>query len=451
MPTLAKLSFSATGIIAFLISHQAASHGYAEFPPARQVICHNDGGYWSPEGRDIPNAACKAAFDESGTYPFVQINEYAKLVPDYLNQAAVEAAVRDDLLCSAGSTQKAGMSLASQHWQLTKITPDEGGKIEMVWKATAPHNPSFWKFYLTRDGHDFNSALKWEDLEKIYEVGNVPVGPDRKYRINIPMPDGRDGRAILYARWQRIDPAGEGFYNCSDITFTADGTSSEAETTSDFFDHGYYIPVGFPTPLVGDSVSMRGFRGAGGEVFEERVVITEITQSTWPKDLADRVNSRHGTEWGVGLKNTTGGFDFDEANIHANKVWSSLKDDSFVLSIVPKPEPEEESESTPKDSVDTGTWDPNKVYYAGDGVDYGGYSWVSKWWNKDTPPDADDPNNPWESDTAPKAGIAEWDPDKVYHAGDEVTHKGDKWEAKWYTKGEEPGTTGKWGVWRAIN
>ncbi len=41
-----------------------------------------------------------------------------------------------------------------------------------------------------------------------------------------------------------------------------------------------------------------------------------------------------------------------------------------------------------------------------------------------------------------------WDSGVVYTQGDVVTHDGQEWTAQWWTKGEEPGTTGEWGVWR---
>ncbi len=51
----------------------AISHGWTEFPKARQIFCAEDGGYWHPsDGSAIPNAAYRAVFLESGTYPFVQ-------------------------------------------------------------------------------------------------------------------------------------------------------------------------------------------------------------------------------------------------------------------------------------------------------------------------------------------------------------------------------------------
>nr|WP_325049713.1 family 20 glycosylhydrolase [Lentzea atacamensis] len=41
-----------------------------------------------------------------------------------------------------------------------------------------------------------------------------------------------------------------------------------------------------------------------------------------------------------------------------------------------------------------------------------------------------------------------WERSKVYTGGNVVSHNGHKWTAQWWTQGEEPGTTGQWGVWR---
>lgn len=41
-----------------------------------------------------------------------------------------------------------------------------------------------------------------------------------------------------------------------------------------------------------------------------------------------------------------------------------------------------------------------------------------------------------------------WEPGTIYTRGDCVTHNNKFWEAQWWTQGEEPGTTGEWGVWR---
>ncbi len=43
-----------------------------------------------------------------------------------------------------------------------------------------------------------------------------------------------------------------------------------------------------------------------------------------------------------------------------------------------------------------------------------------------------------------------WDPGAIYTQGDIVSHNGRLWRAKWWTRGEEPGTTGQWGVWEDL-
>ncbi|MEU0986707.1 glycosyl hydrolase family 18 protein [Streptomyces sp. NPDC005953] len=41
-----------------------------------------------------------------------------------------------------------------------------------------------------------------------------------------------------------------------------------------------------------------------------------------------------------------------------------------------------------------------------------------------------------------------WSAGSTYNAGSLVSHKGRTWKAGWWNQGEEPGTTGEWGVWR---
>jgi chitinase len=40
-----------------------------------------------------------------------------------------------------------------------------------------------------------------------------------------------------------------------------------------------------------------------------------------------------------------------------------------------------------------------------------------------------------------------WQASAIYVNGDQVSHNGHAWRAKWWTQGEVPGTTGEWGVW----
>lgn len=45
---------------------------------------------------------------------------------------------------------------------------------------------------------------------------------------------------------------------------------------------------------------------------------------------------------------------------------------------------------------------------------------------------------------------AAWDADAVYTSGDTVVVDDTTWRAKWWTRGELPGTTGQWGVWENL-
>ncbi|MEZ7003587.1 lytic polysaccharide monooxygenase [Streptomyces sp. SCSIO 75703] len=46
--------------------------------------------------------------------------------------------------------------------------------------------------------------------------------------------------------------------------------------------------------------------------------------------------------------------------------------------------------------------------------------------------------------------VTAWSSSRVYNGGDTVSHKGRNWRAKWWVQGEEPGTTGEWGVWEDL-
>lgn len=49
-------------------------------------------------------------------------------------------------------------------------------------------------------------------------------------------------------------------------------------------------------------------------------------------------------------------------------------------------------------------------------------------------------------DCAPPA----WNAGSVYTGGNTVSHEGHTWRAKWWVTGEEPGTSGEWGVWEDL-
>ena len=327
------ISFFAS-ILALTLSSQAYSHGYSEQPKTRQQKCVDDGGYWWPDdGSAIPNAACRAAFLESGTFQFVQNIEFAANVTDYENLDAVKAVVTDGLLCAAGDSAKRGMDVPSNEWQKTDITLDANGEFEFSFFGATPHNPSYWEFYLTKPTFDAaTQVLTWADLELVDQKGNIPISQvngRNMYQMKVKIPAGREGDAILYTRWQRRDVAGEGFYNCSDITIKSNGTPTE------WFDKGYFVSQG-DEAQVNDEIWFRVFNQSGSELIFEKLAIdaTNQQQSQWAETIATQVNATHPNIAKIGIRSASDGtISYDPSNTLSNKVWLKNIQNSFTLDI----------------------------------------------------------------------------------------------------------------------
>jgi predicted carbohydrate-binding protein with CBM5 and CBM33 domain len=80
--------------------------------------------------------------------------------------------------------------------------------------------------------------------------------------------------------------------------------------------------------------------------------------------------------------------------------------------------------------------DTGNAFYSCIDVDFGGGG------------NGGDPTDPPGDGTGCAAGA--WSASAVYNAGAEVTHGAAAYRAGWWTSGEEPGTTGEWGVWRQV-
>ncbi len=314
-------------------SSLANAHGYTDFPKARQQFCADDGGYWWPDdGSAIPNLGCRAAFLKSGTFQFVQSIEFSKNVADYENIAAVKAAIPDGSLCASGDSAKRGIDVPSPHWQRTDIQLDANGEFEFLFYAATPHNPSFWEFYLTKPSYDASQPLKWSDLELVDSHANVSVtkvGGRNMYKMQVSLPVDRDGDAILYTRWQRRDPAGEGFYNCSDITIKNVTTPPD-----EWNDKGFYVQKG-DEANIGDEIWFRVFTPQGNEKVFEKLKITESNQSieAWSEELANSVNQKHANAVKLGVKDAQQQVVYDARDPYANKVWLTSSQESYALDI----------------------------------------------------------------------------------------------------------------------
>lgn len=334
-----SLSTVASSVLLTVMSATVNAHGYMESPKARQAFCQADGGYWWPaDGANIPNLACRAAFLESGTVQFVQDIEFSVNTPDYLNQAAVEASVPNGLLCAGGDNAKRGMDLPSAQWQRSDVVPNINGDIKIRYLAATPHNPSFWQFYLTKPS--FNAAtdvLTWADLELVQQHENINVIKDtddkRYYEMNVAIPQGRSGNAILYSRWQRNDVVGEGFYNCSDINIVTDADNTDPSVWTSV---GYFVRQG-QNAIVGDTVWARLFDENGQEVINQQLRISTVNQASWQQTLAQQLNLDYAHLVKVGVKNQADEVVFNRADVPTNQVYSRNANYTYTLSVQSAP------------------------------------------------------------------------------------------------------------------
>lgn len=459
----------AAGSVFLALPQLANAHGYMASPMARQAICAEQGGYWWPaDGSNIPNAGCRAAFLQSGHYPFTQQPEFAALVADFNNQQAVEAQVPDGSLCAGGHDKKSGMDLPSAHWQRTEVTPNANGDIKIRYRAETPHNPSFWQFYLTKPGFDTaNDVLTWSDLALVQEHGNIDFvkDPDGKrfYEMYVAIPPDRQGDAILFSRWQRIDPAGEGFYNCSDITIKQDSSGND-----NWFAAGYFVKQG-QDAASGDIVRFRLFSEKGDELINQALTIDDGNVTNWQKQLADTLVLDNSQLIRIGVKNGSDEIIFDEINIAANQVWLPNQEYTYHVSVKPKPD-----NTAPKvvdlDNLTVAELSVTKVHvHAFDdendpltyvwtvpsdftySVDGANLSLVAPKVTADTNYTvsvavSDGALTTTKSFTVTVSnGAAEpWEKDKVYVGGDKATYEGKTYEAKWWTRGELPGIALVW-------
>jgi len=99
-------------------------------------------------------------------------------------------------------------------------------------------------------------------------------------------------------------------------------------------------------------------------------------------------------------------------------------------------------------------WRPSAAYAAGYKVVWQGRIYQAGWWNQGAPPGtaaSSPPSGPWQpigpvpaGSRAPRlvllapAKQPRWSPTAVYHEGDRVRFEGLPYEARWYTRGEQP-------------
>lgn len=97
---------------------------------------------------------------------------------------------------------------------------------------------------------------------------------------------------------------------------------------------------------------------------------------------------------------------------------------------------------------DTAEWNNATVFTKGDVVTHDGAEWVASWWSQGDKPGSSK-NGPWQEIAASPTGLAVWTPSRIFVQGDLVTIDDVVWRAKWWTRGDQPGT-GTHGAWERL-
>ena len=169
------------------------------------------------EGPESPeSAAVQAAIDVGGTQPFYDWHELRNFylgTPEQQANAPYASFIPDGQLASGGNWKYRGLDLVRSDWPATTMN---AGPFEFRWTAPTPHDPSVFHAWITTPDWDPTMPLMWEHMEPL-PIGPVTILPN-EYRFTGVVPQ-RTGKHCIYVIWQRIDPAGEGFYSISDVDF----------------------------------------------------------------------------------------------------------------------------------------------------------------------------------------------------------------------------------------
>ena len=192
------------------------------------------------ENPESPDRSVSAdAIATTGTQAFYDWSEVNRLVPDYAIDSldAYRALIPAGKLAGAGRDKYAGLDLVRDDWPATSVN---AGLYQIVFDAHVPHDPSFFRAFISKSGWEPDQPLRWDDLEELHGPENF-TRDGSLYRFGVHFPD-RMGHHALFVIWQRVDPAGEAFFSLSDIDFgdgTGQGNPENEPEVDDFIPNDY--------------------------------------------------------------------------------------------------------------------------------------------------------------------------------------------------------------------
>ncbi|KOQ67434.1 lytic polysaccharide monooxygenase [Stenotrophomonas maltophilia] len=260
---------------ALFASQEAQAHGTLSKPISRIYACRQA----NPE--NPTNAACAAAKAIGGAQPFY---DWAGI-----NQAEADGnhrqVVPDGELCSGGNAKYRGMNLNRTDWSTSPIRADARGRYTFEYLASAPHKTRDWVFYVTREGWQPGSPLRWDDLEQFCSLGHVDEDANGIYRLDCPLPK-RTGQHIIYNTWQRSDSK-EAFYTCADVRFEGGDIIPPPE----WEDAGAITARG--DLETGTTLALRVFNANGNDLESPKITLAtgQTSATQWPLALGHQVNA----------------------------------------------------------------------------------------------------------------------------------------------------------------
>ncbi|HHB1427563.1 TPA: lytic polysaccharide monooxygenase [Serratia odorifera] len=347
LPLAVSLALPAA-ILAPTLAH---AHGYISKPLTRNMMCKNQGGFWSGTP---PTGGCQA-YKATGNWqaPFTDVG--GSTGSGWLNY---ETSIPDGKICSV-NYPSLNTLVKNGDWPTTEVKPKSDGSIDLAYKYTAYHGTDHIAFYITKQEYNPAQPLKWSDLELLgrRDGANTPDANGETH-FNFKLPAQQHGRHVIVAAWpvSAGHGTGEVFMSCADVKIDNEGISIPSWES---IGEGLSASTNIAAKTV---VRFRLFdkTKAGSVAFEtEFTAANSMADKDWLHQLAKKINA--GTNLvKVGILDA-GNVTADKPSTYYGVYTKGNASYSYALYL------EEATDNTPsvnagKDIVITGTADTSRAY-----------------------------------------------------------------------------------------